>query len=94
MFIHQFALAQTVALLRSGALDLQEHVRQTCTRIEQFEPHVLSLLPEAERRERLIKEAAALAAEFPDPETRPPLYGALLVLRMFSDVFSPTPAPG
>jgi len=36
------------------------------------------VLPETGRRERLLVEAEQLAARYTDPESRPPLYGALV----------------
>jgi Asp-tRNA(Asn)/Glu-tRNA(Gln) amidotransferase A subunit family amidase len=42
--------------------------------IEERDPAVQAFLPEPGRRERLAAEAAALAARWPDPAGRPPLY--------------------
>lgn len=39
------------------------------------EPQVLAFVPEEGRFERLRREAADLEARFPDPASRPPLYG-------------------
>ncbi len=39
------------------------------------EPSVQAFLPEAGRFERLRREADGLLARYPDPETRPPLFG-------------------
>jgi Asp-tRNA(Asn)/Glu-tRNA(Gln) amidotransferase A subunit family amidase len=44
----------------------------------QREPQILAFLPEAGRFERLRREARSLAHCFPNPETRPPLYGTLV----------------
>jgi Asp-tRNA(Asn)/Glu-tRNA(Gln) amidotransferase A subunit family amidase len=56
-----------------------------CTRILTTEPEVEALLPEVDRRGRLLKEAEALQKRFPDPAVRPPLYGVLLGVK---DLFS------
>ena len=37
-----------------------------------------TIVPEPGRRERLLREAAELEERYPDAESRPPLYGALL----------------
>lgn len=44
-------------------------------RFAEREPQVLAFLPEEGRFERLRRAAAALAARWPDPARRPPLYG-------------------
>lgn len=68
-------LATTAARLRAGALDPVAYVDELCDRIDAAEPEVRALLPEADRRGRLVAEAAALRERFPDPAARPPLYG-------------------
>src|SRR5262245_45914542 len=45
------------------------------TRFAEREPGVQALLPEEGRFARLRREAAALAARWPDPARRPPLFG-------------------
>ncbi|MCL7418398.1 MAG: amidase, partial [Halalkalicoccus sp.] len=44
-------------------------------RTERVEPEIEALLDEPARWDRLGREASALEARFPDPATRPPLYG-------------------
>jgi Asp-tRNA(Asn)/Glu-tRNA(Gln) amidotransferase A subunit family amidase len=46
--------------------------------VDELEPSIQALLPEAGRRERLRAEAAALTARYPEPDGRPPLFGVLL----------------
>jgi Asp-tRNA(Asn)/Glu-tRNA(Gln) amidotransferase A subunit family amidase len=77
-------LAVTAASLRNGELDLLMYIDQTCNRIETNEPLIHALLPEQNRRTRLMAEARELQARFPDPPSRPPLYGILLGVK---DVF-------
>lgn len=45
---------------------------------------VLAFLPEPNRFDRLLKEAEGLAANYPDPANRPPLFGALVGVK---DIF-------
>ena len=68
-------LAETAAALRTGQLDLLVYINDICDRIDAFEPETQALLPEPDRRARLISEAQALQARFPDPAKRPPLFG-------------------
>ncbi|MBK8025089.1 MAG: amidase [Chloroflexi bacterium] len=82
--IQSAPLSETVAALRSGALDLLAYVESAVDRLEQVDAEVQAFLPEPGRRERLRREAAALAAGFPDPAARPPLYGALIGVK---DIF-------
>ncbi len=68
-------LATTAAALRSGQLDLLAYINEVCNRVEASEPHIHALLPEPHQRTRLLAEATALQERFPDPDSRPSLYG-------------------
>ncbi|MFQ5850681.1 MAG: amidase [Candidatus Binatia bacterium] len=68
-------LPDIVGSLQSGQLDLHTYIDEICNRIDAFDPKIQALLPEPDRRARLIKDAADLKARFPDPANRPPLYG-------------------
>jgi Asp-tRNA(Asn)/Glu-tRNA(Gln) amidotransferase A subunit family amidase len=68
-------LAATAAALRAGTLALDTYLAELCDRIDAAEPEVQALLPEPERRARLLAEAAALQARYPTPAGRPPLFG-------------------
>lgn len=71
------------AALRSGEIDLIAHVGAICDRIDGEDPKIQALLPEQGRRQRLLSEAEALLAQFPDPVGRPPLFGLLLGVKDF-----------
>jgi Asp-tRNA(Asn)/Glu-tRNA(Gln) amidotransferase A subunit family amidase len=73
--LYDAPLAATVAALRAGELDPVAYVDELCDRAEAIDGAILSLLPEPGRRERLRAEAAALRERWPDPGSRPPLYG-------------------
>ena len=77
-------LVDIATALRSGQLDLLTYIDEVCQRIDAYEPHIYALVPEPDRRTRLLHEAAALQKRFPDPASRPPLYGILLGVK---DVF-------
>jgi Asp-tRNA(Asn)/Glu-tRNA(Gln) amidotransferase A subunit family amidase len=78
MWAHPAPLVTTAAALRSGQTDLIDAINESVDRIEIADPFVQALLPEAERRKRLLAEARALQERFPEPAQRPPLYGVLL----------------
>ncbi|MCH7811378.1 MAG: amidase [Chloroflexi bacterium] len=82
--VRSLPLGATVAALRSGERSLAGHIAEVCDRIDQLDPLLLTLLPEDGRRERLLREAAALEARYPEPASRPPLYGALVGIK---DIF-------
>jgi Asp-tRNA(Asn)/Glu-tRNA(Gln) amidotransferase A subunit family amidase len=63
---------------------LEQHVQQICDRIDVVEPEVQALLPEPDRRARLLREARELARRYPGPQGRPPLYGVLVGVK---DIF-------
>ncbi|QNB47972.1 amidase [Thermanaerosceptrum fracticalcis] len=84
MYISPASLPGTVAELRSGQLDLLKYVNEICDRIEVIEPHIQALIPEPDRRSRLLKEAEALQNMYPDSNKRPPLYGVLVGVK---DIF-------
>ena len=84
MYISPVTLAGTAAELRSGRLDLLKYVNEICDYIEEVEPHIQALLPEPDRRGRLLKEAEALREKFPEYNQRPPLYGVLVGVK---DIF-------
>lgn len=75
MHISPLPLARTAKLIRSGELSLIEFVEEICDRIDVFDPVLQTLLPETNRRKRLLSEAQALMVMYPEPENRPPLFG-------------------
>lgn len=63
--------------LRSGELPVQDYIKTCLARIDAYDPVIKALLPEPGRADRLLAEAAALEIRWPDPESRPALYGLL-----------------
>ncbi|GAB1455665.1 MAG: amidase [Spirochaetia bacterium] len=78
-------LAALAASLRSGSMRLKDYIEKSLDRVDRFEGDVHALLPEPGRRARLLAEAAKLEEGFPDPATRPPLYGVLVGVK---DIFA------
>ncbi len=69
------SLGETAAALHTGELDLLVYINQLCDLIDASEPQIQALLPETDRRARLLYEAQELQMSFPDPASRPPLFG-------------------
>ena len=93
MLIASAPLYRTATALRDGTLDLRASIEEVCDRIETCEPLLHALLPEPGRRARLLAEADALQALYPEPTDRPPLYGVLLGVKdLFSVAGFPTHA--
>ncbi len=72
------SLAHIIAALRNGEVPVSAYVAQACDHLDAHEPEIGALLPEPGRRERLLRDAAVLETRYPDPPTRPPLYGVLV----------------
>src|SRR5438067_5832789 len=73
--IHSAPLIETAAALRSGQLDLFTYLNDLCDRIDTYEPQIQALLPEPDRRARLLSDAQKLQERYPNLADRPPLYG-------------------
>jgi Asp-tRNA(Asn)/Glu-tRNA(Gln) amidotransferase A subunit family amidase len=84
-FFSPVSLSELTAELNSGKRKLLDHIIETCELIDAAETEISALIPEENRKERLLAEARALLAGYPDPESRPPLFGALLGVK---DLFS------
>ena len=85
MYIKEISLAQLAASLKSGHKNIFDYINETCDLIDDVEPYLNALLPEPERRKRLLKEAQDLENKFPNPDKRPALYGVLTGIK---DIFS------
>lgn len=84
MYATPFPLAESTAALRDDEQSLLAHIHAICDRIDRADPQVRAFIQEPYRRGRLVEEAVDLIGRFPDPETRPPLYGALVGVK---DIF-------
>jgi Asp-tRNA(Asn)/Glu-tRNA(Gln) amidotransferase A subunit family amidase len=63
--------------LRSGEKDLHTYLDDILALVAEKEPNIQALLPEQNRRERLHQTADELYAKYPEPDSRPPLFGVL-----------------
>lgn len=74
--IRQMPLAPLAAELRAMDEDsLRQFVGALLARAAALEPTLRALLPEAEREARLHREIAEIVQRWPDPSTRPALFG-------------------
>ena len=64
-----------VRSLRTGDRQPAELADDCCDRLDAVDDDVEAILPEAGRRDRLTREAAALSARHDKPSGRPPLFG-------------------
>ncbi|MFF4383682.1 amidase [Kitasatospora sp. NPDC001547] len=68
-------LTDEAAGLRAGVPELPEYVDRLCALVERVDPLVRAFVPEPGRHGRLRAQARELAARYPEPVGRPPLYG-------------------
>lgn len=74
-------LPQTATALRAGTLPLPDFLEELEARLGARERDIVAMLPEPDRFRRLAGEARELLARFPDPETRPPLFGVPVAVK-------------
>jgi Asp-tRNA(Asn)/Glu-tRNA(Gln) amidotransferase A subunit family amidase len=82
--MEQWGLAGVARALAAGELPLPAYLDILLSRIAEREPAVHALLPEEDRAGRLHWQAAVLLERFPDPASRPPLFGVAVGIK---DVF-------
>jgi Asp-tRNA(Asn)/Glu-tRNA(Gln) amidotransferase A subunit family amidase len=75
MFTKILNLSETASSIKNGEIDLIAFINDLCDRIDNVEPEILSLLPEENRRERLLNEAKQLLQKYPDKKNRPVFFG-------------------
>lgn len=77
-------LASYVHAIRSGETPVTDMLDVLEERFNTIEPEVQAYIPEDNRFNRLRKDAQVLEAQYPDPESRPPLYGVCVGVK---DIF-------
>ena len=84
MHIHPASLSRLVESLRAGKTDFAAYINEVCDRVETVDVQIEAMIPESAMRRRLLTEAENLQMRYPDPDNRPPLYGALVAVK---DIF-------
>ena len=79
------SLAEQAARLRSGETSLEAELERGFERLAEVNPQIRAVLPDPRLRERLAADARALRERWPDPADRPPLFGALALVK---DIFN------
>lgn len=69
------ALHELISELQSGATPLLEYLEGLEARFAALEPRVHAFVPEQDRFGRLRRDARSLLERYPDPLSRPPLFG-------------------
>jgi Asp-tRNA(Asn)/Glu-tRNA(Gln) amidotransferase A subunit family amidase len=69
---------------RAGELPVKDYISQVESYFSAREPSVLAFIPEENRFDRLCREAEELVSRFPDPISRPSLFGILVGVK---DIF-------
>ena len=77
-------LLELASAFRTGELSAAGYIFQIESAFKKRESSVLAFVPEANRFERLHKEAEALISRFPNSKNRPPLFGTLVGVK---DIF-------
>ena len=77
-------LGETLSALQERQHSLSVYLEQLLQRIDSVDAHVQAFLPQTRLRERIAREAADLRTRYPNPNRRPPLYGATVGVK---DVF-------
>lgn len=75
---------QLMHAFRNNNLSAEDLISNLQSLFDAREPEILSFLPEANRFERLQREAEELVARYPDSKNRPPLFGMFVGVK---DVF-------
>lgn len=84
MYATPFPLAESTTGLCNDEQSLLAHVHAICDRIDRADPQIQAFILEPYRRARLVEEAVDLISRYPEPESRPPLFGALVGVK---DIF-------
>lgn len=82
--IHSATLESHLKAIQSDNLTLTDMLDIYQERFEKIEPDIESFIPENNRFDRLRREAQALEQQYPNPASRPPLYGVLVGIK---DIF-------
>jgi Asp-tRNA(Asn)/Glu-tRNA(Gln) amidotransferase A subunit family amidase len=75
MYTQTLNLSETANQIANGEIDLIVFINELCDRIDAVESEILSLIPEENKRIRLLKDAEVLLSKYPDKNKRPAFFG-------------------
>lgn len=75
MRIAKLSLKEVSEKLKTGEINSQKLINEICDRVEAWEKDLHALLPEPNRRQRLLAEMAVLEKKYRHSNKRPPLFG-------------------
>jgi Asp-tRNA(Asn)/Glu-tRNA(Gln) amidotransferase A subunit family amidase len=81
MYFRTASLTELSISLRNNTLSLEDYITESCGRLNSVDKEVKAFLPEKNRMKRLLAEAEALRNQYPNPASRPPLYGVLIGIK-------------
>ena len=73
--IQKANLAETADQLRQGRTSLGAELTQRQSALAAVDPEIQAFVPESSRWDRIERRATELETEYPDPRSRPPLFG-------------------
>ncbi|MFH2003132.1 MAG: amidase family protein, partial [Bacteroidota bacterium] len=76
-----YSLKRLVEDFSSGSVTAEDYFKQIEERFNRLEPQIQAFLPEPERFQRLHRELAELIKKYPDPQSRPSLFGIPVAIK-------------
>jgi len=74
-YISECSLSKLIFQIQYKELSPERLINNLCDKLDKWNPKIEAFLPEAGRRERLLKDLAELYQKFPDTDSRPILFG-------------------
>ncbi len=75
MFISECSLSKIISQLQKMELTPENLVDELCDKIDRWDANIQAFIPELDRRERLHKDVKELYKQFPNPDSRPVMFG-------------------
>jgi Asp-tRNA(Asn)/Glu-tRNA(Gln) amidotransferase A subunit family amidase len=75
------SLTQLVENIRSCAITVEDYLNQLEEKFNRIEPQIQTFIPEADRFKRLHRDLADLIKKYPDPQSRPVLFGIPVAIK-------------
>jgi len=74
-FVSECSLSKIITQLQNKELSPEKLIDDLYEKLDKWNPKIQAFLPEPNRKERLLKDLAKLYRNFPNPDTRPILFG-------------------